>query len=291
MSNSDYIDPKKLSFSQAWGYEKLPSPLKLEEISQEARRHLWNNLYEAVRHSISSPFGHHYHITSPPWLNILRDLHAYFRELELDSFNDLHATFIRDYKNLIYNIKFNEIFDLFLYIMRHPECPPSFINDVAETFKKHKLAYTVDQEHPVTIYPVVTETEVEAIPKTRKQLLENSFLGAETHLRKAADFLHQGEYADSIRESMHVVESVARKLAPNSPNSLDKALKALEEKNPLHPALKRGLQALYGYTSDEKGIRHPLTDDSQANVGIDEAVFMLGACAAFSSYLLRKYQT
>ena len=114
-----------------------------------------------------------------------------------------------------------------------------FINDVAKTFEKCQLAYIVDKEQPVTIYPATMETEGKTFLEARKQLLENSFLGAEVHLRKAADFLHQGEYADSIRESMHVVESVARKLAPDSPNSLDKALKVLQEENPLHPALKK----------------------------------------------------
>ena len=41
---------------------------------------------------------------------------------------------------------------------------------------------------------------------------------------------------------------------------------------------------------DEQGIRHALSDNPQANVGQDEAVFMLGACASFSSYLARKHQ-
>ena len=46
---------------------------------------------------------------------------------------------------------------------------------------------------------------------------------------------------------------------------------------------------LYGYTSDERGLRHPLLEREEANVGMDEAVFMLGACASFASYLWRKH--
>ena len=53
---------------------------------------------------------------------------------------------------------------------------------------------------------------------------------------------------------------------------------------------KEALLKLYGYTSNEEGIRHSLIDEGQANVGMDEAIFMLGACASFSSYLLRKYK-
>ncbi len=45
-----------------------------------------------------------------------------------------------------------------------------------------------------------------------------------------------------------------------------------------------------GYTSDEQGFRHLLLNKAEDNVTIDEAVFMLGACASFASYLWRKHQ-
>lgn len=288
MSNS--LDPKKLSFSQAWGYEKLPSPLKLEEISREARTHLWNNLYQAVGHSLTSPYGYEYYIDLPPWHNIFRDLHAHFFNFDLDTWDRSHKIFIRRYKNLTYTLEFNKVFDLFQYIMRHPECPSGFINEVAETFNRCHFAYVVCKEPPATIFPAITEVEGKRILEALKQLHDNSLTGAETHLRNASDFINQGKYADSIHESINSVESVARRLDPNASNSLDKALKALEKGNPVHPALKEALLKLYGYTSDEKGIRHSLIDESQANVGIDEAIFMLGACASFSSYLLRKHK-
>jgi hypothetical protein len=43
-----------------------------------------------------------------------------------------------------------------------------------------------------------------------------------------------------------------------------------------------------GYTSDENGIRHALLDDGTAKVDETDALFMIGACAAFVSYLLSK---
>ena len=68
------------------------------------------------------------------------------------------------------------------------------------------------------------------------------------------------------------------------------ALKSIEQhKEKLHPAFKEALIKLYGYTSDEEGIRHAYLDQSDAKVGQDEAVFMFGACASFASYLFRKY--
>lgn len=292
MSDSDCIDPKKLSFSQAQGYEEIPKRLKLEEISDEARVFLWNALYRAIDKTYDWGSDFNPDHVGEPWDEIFHDLHENFFKLRIDEFqlpdlNDLKLTYGI---NLLGEGKFNKIFDFLQYVMRHEDCPPEFINDVAETFEKCQLAYIVDKEHPVTIYPAATKTEGRTILKARKQLHDNGLLGAETHLRKASDFLDQGRYPESIRESINAVESVARKLDPNVSNSLDKALKALEKGNPVHPALKEALLKLYGYTSDEKGIRHSLIDESQANVGIDEAVFMLGACASFSSYLLRKYK-
>jgi hypothetical protein len=40
-----------------------------------------------------------------------------------------------------------------------------------------------------------------------------------------------------------------------------KALARLEASAKIHGALKSGFGSIYGFTSDEKGIRHPLLDD------------------------------
>ena len=52
--------------------------------------------------------------------------------------------------------------------------------------------------------------------------------------------------------------------------------------------MKRGFSALYGYTNDERGIRHALLDQDAARVDEAEALFILGACAAFVNYLVAK---
>ena len=54
----------------------------------------------------------------------------------------------------------------------------------------------------------------------------------------------------------------------------------------LHPALSSAFDKLYGYTSDEQGIRHALLDSS--NLQQEDAVFMLVSCSAFVSYLIAK---
>jgi hypothetical protein len=82
------------------------------------------------------------------------------------------------------------------------------------------------------------------------------------------------------------VESVVRVLEPKG--DFAKALAKLETKAKIHGGLKAGFNSIYGFTSDEKGIRHPLLDDGAAKVDETDALFMIGACAAFVSYLINK---
>jgi hypothetical protein len=50
--------------------------------------------------------------------------------------------------------------------------------------------------------------------------------------------------------------------------------------------MRQGFLSLYGYTSDEDGIRHAILDES--TVGFDEAKFMLVSCSAFVYFLIGK---
>ena len=57
-----------------------------------------------------------------------------------------------------------------------------------------------------------------------------------------------------------------------------------------HPALKKGFKNLFGYTSDEEGVRHALLERDAADVDVLDALFMYGACASFAAYLVSKHQ-
>ena len=288
MSGDNTLDPRNLTFSQAYGYAELPQPLKLEEISDEARTILWSVLFDYVRReSISTPGD--YRRVAGSWREILSFLHVKHFGLTLDEFDNYLENFIGVYKPIFMQVQFNELFDLLLAIMRVPACPQEFIQAVAAVFKGSRLAYVVDVGPPPTIYPAATKEEGEALLQATAELGSAGLAGAVSHLRKAADCINQGDPPGAVRESIHAVESTARSSDPNA-KDLKSALRSLEKAGGLHPALKRAFSNLYGYTSNEQGIRHALIDNPQVNVGQDEAVFMLGACASFSSYLARKHR-
>ena len=94
------------------------------------------------------------------------------------------------------------------------------------------------------------------------------------------------DYRNSIKESISAVESFCKLLTKNEKATLGEALKVLEDKYELHPALKSSFSHLYGYTSDADGIRHCLID--QPNLSFEDAKFMLVSCSAFINYLVTK---
>jgi len=81
------------------------------------------------------------------------------------------------------------------------------------------------------------------------------------------------------------VESTLKVLTTAKHLDLSGALKEFVKAHPIHGALMKGLDTLYGYTSNEHGLRHALLE-ADAKVGFAEAKFMIVACAAFMNYLI-----
>ena len=190
-------------------------------------------------------------------------------------------------KQIIQLSDYNACFDFLQMIMRQPACPRDFTEEVKEIFH-HQLAYRVDTTSIPEIVPAATPQEGDALIGAIQDLVVAGLAGAATHLRQAGARTIEGDWAGSVRESIHAVESVAKRIAPGKAGTLGEVLPVLERRGGLHGALKAGFSALYGYTSDEPGIRHALLED-ESNVTQDEAIYMVGACAAFCSYLWRKF--
>ena len=276
-------DPRTLTFSQAQGYESLPQPLALGEISLEARIKIWDRIHlGTISYDDSISYS---------WNDILKKLHGDYFKRPIDEYNSHYQSeFLEEIKALILKetTPFNEVFDLVQMIMRYRSIG-NFNRAMHDIFRQCRLAYTIDHKHPVTILPAATEQEGRALLSAMNELRSAGLDGAAEHLRKAGEAINRGDWADSIRESIHAVESVARKIAPGTPQALGKALNSLEKQGMIPSLLKSALDKLNGY-ANQPGIRHAVQDNEKAEAGQDEAVFMLGACASFASYLWRKHQ-
>jgi hypothetical protein len=281
-----YDKRKKLTFAQAEGLEPLPSQLKRTEISPQLESLIWVYLYDRLTRSMSrnnEGWGEDPFIQGV-WKTILIDYHVYALHKPVDEFKPLEPAVISNIKSIIYSKDYVKFFSFLQYTVRHPQCPPDFVKYVSSSLEKAQAYFRlIDKD---TFVPLTTDEEMQAVEQAFREVALPRLSGAKLHLHNAAENLTKGLYADSIRESIHSVESVARILAPSS--SLSESLRTLEKPLNLHRALKAGFNSLYGYTSDEKGIRHPLLDKDTANVDEFDAIFMLGACAAFISYLVGK---
>ena len=94
------------------------------------------------------------------------------------------------------------------------------------------------------------------------------------------------DYRNSIKESISAVESIAQLVSKSPGATLGDALKVIDKHVDIHPALKKGFLAIYGYTSDSDGIRHALLD--APTCGFEDAKYMLVSCSAFVNYLIAK---
>ena len=283
------------TFSQREGYEEPPGPLRLEELPPQARTRIWNELYEFQSDTHSwldmqsqALKGLDY---TPRFLRVMRDVHGQLHGKPLDEWTGEKRGVQADLKNRIANDSFHRVFDLIEFIMRHEWCPPNFVERMARVFRGCKLAYRIDPGPPAKIFPAVTPEEGEELLRNTKELRDAGLKGASAHLQEASQCINRRKWADSVRESIHAVESVARQIDPDASKTLGPALNSLERQGVLqHPALKEAFSKLYGYTCDEEGIRHARVYKPEAEVTVDEALFFLGACASFASYLWRKHQ-
>ena len=141
----------------------------------------------------------------------------------------------------------------------------------------------------LTIVPISNETEVQSIRDASSVSSTLGIIGVSDHITAALQMLGkkpEPDFRNSIKESISAVEALYKLLTGEKTGGLDKALAKLSNSLPLHSALKAGFLNLYGYSSDENGIRHAILD--MPNLGFAEAKFMLVACSAAVNFIVDK---
>lgn len=139
------------------------------------------------------------------------------------------------------------------------------------------------------IASVGSEVDSDAVSNTIAALTElDQYEGARQHIKRATQLLADREtpdYLNSIKESISAVESMVKVITGNDSAVLGRGLRQLENGGvTIHPVLKEGWIKLYGWTSDEGGIRHAMTQTPASHQAL--AKYMLVSCSAFVSYLV-----
>ena len=288
-------DFSKLTFAQREGKAQLPEAMALEHVPQQFRQFVWL----AIDNEINSLAG----------IGILDDFYetrqdhgisqiiwSFQFEIGLVPHDEIprpkpsiDRTFSRE---IILFGQYHEAFTFVEYILRHDSCPSSLYGAIEQAFTNTSTAYFVKKIGEIpTIIPRINREAGEAARQAIETIDASGVDGAASHLRQAAEHINARQFADSIADSIHAVESVARMIDSKPNRTLGPALNSLENAGVLkHPVLKSAFDKLYGYTNSEQGIRHALLDKDAADVGLEEAVFMFGACASFAAYLTENYR-
>lgn len=203
---------------------------------------------------------------------------------------DWRGVYDKGIYDVFMNASYNEVLDMIWFICKWLSdnmqgLGNSVYKVVNEIFQQECVGYRfVNGE----IIPITDDTEIKEIESAANVKFE----GCRAHIKKAIGFLSNRDnpdYKNSIKESISAVEAVCQIITKNDKASLGQALKLLEDSGvKLHHALKNSFSALYGYTSDEGGIRHA-EGLFESNVTFEEAKYMLVSCSAFINYLIAEY--
>lgn len=273
-----------LPFSQRSGLVPTPPQLKLGEVSAESRRLFYYYIsLEIDRESTAGYSGRYFHGN---WRRVATDLHVVFFEQDIDKFEGAVGRTESRIKLFVERANYGRLFDLIEFIIRHQGCSNELRRDLSAVFVKSRAAYRVFDGRYIAA--IGTEEQAQAFERAISAAEANNASAARTHLIKSGIALRNSDWSGSVRESIHAVEATAKRLAPGA-QTLGDALKVLDKGGVLHGRLKEAFAKLYAYSNaDENGARHALVFNDVSKVDEADALFMLGACASFVSFLLAR---
>lgn len=138
--------------------------------------------------------------------------------------------------------------------------------------------------------PIADKVEMASIEAALSSADRHGFCGLKSHIERSISLLSRRpdpDYPNAIKEAISAVEGTVKLIAGQPKATLGGALSKIDSKVPIHGSLKKGFGAIYGYTSDEDGIRHAMLETS-SRVDEADATYMAVACSAFVHYLLVK---
>lgn len=171
----------------------------------------------------------------------------------------------------------------------------NFLPTRAQTDARKNFNNVLKQENAgyriagLNVVPITNEIELQCIETAQ----ETAYNSVNIHIQKATELYAKRpnpDYENTIKESISAVEAMCCIITGMSgaQATLGKAIGKLKDKGiHIHSAMESAFKALYGYTSDENGIRHGGIDFTSAPA--EDAKYMLISCSAFVNYLIEKW--
>lgn len=270
-----------MNFSERYGCKPVREIIQLDSMDMPLRNslwnlltlHVWNDYTECVTYNLSA---------SPDHEKLCRKVwEDYFKD-PLDRMATKWGHVLSDLRQYFFCCKWHEVYSFIEFVAgnyRGRVFHENFTKRCNVILEREMSAYRFVGGIISQITEQVEVTEIE-------EAIVDSASPIRTHLKRSLELLSDREspdYRNSIKESISSVESLVRLTTGSDKSSLGQLLGKLETDISLHPALKNAFSNLYGYTSDENGIRHAITESE--NTDFNDAKFMLVVCCAFINFV------
>lgn len=279
-----------MKFSERYGYKSVRDIVQIDSVDEPLRNSLWSllKIYAWDRVHASTGMYGGYYLSSHGNKNIATLCHRlwlnYFKK-PLDKLDDDWTKVHGQLRRHFFEGEWYEVYDFIEFIANNYDeyqFRDRFIEACNRALEREISAYRfVDG----LISRITEQQEVDEI----ETALSEARGPVQTHLRRALELLSSRDapdYRNSIKESISAVESLVALVLGAEKGTLGQLIKRLEDEIGLHPALKTAFSSLYGYTSDEGGIRHALLEAE--SIRFEDAKFFLVVCSAFINFVRAK---
>lgn len=278
---------KIMRFSERYGFQPIRDALQVDGMDEGLTNGLWSLIHIAF---FKSDVDTYVQTQSSRNANAYMALWLHFFKLPVDNMDDTVFGVREAVKRWwMQSAEWFERYDMLEFIAGRHEffrtvSKDAFTAAVNDRLEAEQAAYRLIGE---SIVRLTDEQQVQAVEQGLADTAPLS--GAHHHLEAALSLLSNRadpDFANSVKESISAIESVCRRIVGQKA-TLGDALKRLESAGVvIHPALKDSFLKVYGYTSDEDGIRHAASDTP--DVGLAEATYFLVSSSAFVSYLVAR---
>ncbi|ACI21649.1 AbiJ-NTD4 domain-containing protein [Thermodesulfovibrio yellowstonii] len=272
-------------FSQRKGLKPVKSVMQIDSMDSDLRNGLWNSLVIFYWDQVKGDW-------LPNYTNVnllLKILWLDYFKKPIDTIKNYWEYTYEEIRKYFFNCPWYEVYDFIEFIANnYPEerTNQKFMDFCNSILEKELSAYRFVGGK---ITQITSEVEISQIEEALE--VTSPFKAVNIHLKSALDLLSDRkspDYRNSIKESISAVEAICKLIVKDEKATLSEALKKIDDKLPLHSALKKAFDNLYGYTSNAEGIRHALLNEP--NLSFEDAKFMLVSCSAFINYLINKAQ-
>ncbi len=270
-------------FSQREGIKPVKNVIQTDSMDDDLRNSLWNaltlNYWDGVNNNFIDYFPLMKHFVKELWAN-------HFKR-PLDTLSDSWSDIYKEIRNEFYSYKWYEVYDFIEFAVDnylHEDSNQKFMI-LCNSFLERELSAYRFVGGKIT--PITSQEEISTIEEALN--IPKPYKTVNIHIKTALTLFSDKkspDYRNSIKESISAVESICKLITKKKNPTLSQALKILKKEIGLHSALEKAFDSLYGYTSDEEGIRHSLL--KEAKLYSEDAKFMLVSCSAFVNYLISK---